>query len=137
MVCLSQTRCNKVFPSVKVAFEECMHGLSVVMQNNLSIVKTCRLHLSQPLLAHTVTRSTLQKKKMMVALMSFSDVFCWQLKYHIYTKGRQWSPNYTLALCALKYLERLRGKGEDRSLIHSHSCHFLLLFKFSSTKACV
>lgn len=76
------------------------------------------------LLAHTVTRSTLQKKKMMVALMSFSDVFCWQLKYHIYTKGRQWSPNYTLALCALKYLERLRGKGEDRSLIHSNVSFF-------------
>lgn len=33
--------------AVNVAFEECIHGLSVVTQNNFAIVKTCRLYFSQ------------------------------------------------------------------------------------------
>lgn len=115
-----------------------MHGLSVVMQNNLSIVKTCRLHLRQPFCSHTVTRSTLQKERVMGALMSFSDVFCWQLKIHIYTKGRQWSPKlHPGSLCSQIFgtFERKRR----RSLAYSLTllCHFLLLFKFSSTKVCL
>lgn len=92
---------------------------------------------ASPSVTHIVTHSTPQKEMMMVALMTFSDVFCWQLKNQIHTKCRHWSPNYTLTPCALKYLEHLRGKGEDCSLIHSLTCSFLLLFKFSSTKACL
>lgn len=42
------------------------------------------------------------------------------LKIDIYTKCRKCCPNYTLALCALKYLERLREK-EKIAYLFTHT----------------